>query len=90
MSLGDLLCEVLRLIGPAKLLRAVRLVLNWPVDVTAGGADHLESVGIVAARTKAGRQLLPLELQWAYIGVMDGTRSLTGTGTGQSLSPFPR
>jgi hypothetical protein len=90
MSLGDLLREVLRLIGPAKLLCRVRLVLEWPIDVAARGADHLETVGIVATRTKTGRQLMPVELQWPDVGIMDGIPSLTGTRTGHSVAPLPR
>jgi hypothetical protein len=88
MPLGDLLREVLRLIRPAKLLCRVRLVLERPVDVAARGADHLETVGIVAAGTKTGRQLLPVKLQGPDVGIVDGTSPLTGTG--HPLAPLPR
>jgi hypothetical protein len=77
MSLGDLLREVLRLVGAAELLYRMRLVLEWPVDIAARGADHLEAVGIVATRTKTGWQLLPVELQWPDVGIVDSTWSLT-------------
>jgi hypothetical protein len=90
MSLGDLLGEVLRLIGPAKLLCRVRLVLEWPIDVAARGTDHLETVGVVAARAKTGWQLLPVELQWPDVGIVHGTWSLAGTGTRYSLASIPR